>query len=273
MTDISRRDLLVGTALWANPALWALAEGAASADPTFPGGSIRPGDVARTAMLHDAVILTMLSQGTPASIRHLLALEPADVLLGQALASGVPAGTEKPQPDALRLGAKMAAAADALLQPMLPTNTTERDACLLYWDVATMLGSSGSPGPLKEAIPMDQLRGFFEALHRRLFIGIHTLEPDAEDIEGWIERIVAWDAQREGMSDRYARALATRDSAEWRRFVEEAGFYSVEDPYIRLALAARKGAVTSTEASARLTASQPACVYAKAMQAAIRAAS
>jgi len=235
---------------------------------------MQPGDFSRTALLLDAVVMAMLSSDTPSAMAALLAEDPSVVLLG---------GLE-PKPEflaelaansraqAITVGARMARAAESVLAKALPAATADRNTCRLYWDIAVLRASMPGAPAIPSSLSEADAYSFFEALHRSLSIGIHTLEPDAEDIEGWILRIVDWDEQREGISAQYAKVLAAQDDHLWKRYVDATDFYRAGDPLVQVGLAARKGRATGQEVAAAVARASGACLYANGLRAAMQAA-
>jgi hypothetical protein len=78
---------------------------------------------------------------------------------------------------------------------------------------------------------------------RRLMIGLHTFEPDAEDIDGWLERLVRWHNDLEALYTALGRAYAAPDAAPRRRFVTDPRFYDRRDALIRIARSLDHGAM------------------------------
>ena len=76
---------------------------------------------------------------------------------------------------------------------------------------------------------------------RRQLIRLHTFVPDAQDIDGWVPRLAAWNQGNDALSRRYAEAYVTPDAAKTRKFIHDTNFYTRNDAVIRLVRALHRG--------------------------------
>jgi hypothetical protein len=95
--------------------------------------------------------------------------------------------------------------------------------------------------PAAQALDVGQVEDLLRAMWQRALIGLHTFIPDRDDIEGWIERLLA--ARQEFSVDirRYAEAFANPDPDKMKRFIHDVSFYDRDDPIIRLARSLQHG--------------------------------
>ena len=85
------------------------------------------------------------------------------------------------------------------------------------------------------------LEELIRVLLQRALIELHTLIPDDENIEGWLENL--FDRQQRFYVDRerYAQAVANPDPEWVRRGIEEVNFYDRDEPIIQAARAIQHG--------------------------------
>ena len=76
---------------------------------------------------------------------------------------------------------------------------------------------------------------------RRQLIRLHTFVPDAQDIDGWVPRLAAWNQGNDALLRRYAEAYVTPDAAKTRKFIHDTNFYNRNDAVIRLVRALHRG--------------------------------
>ena len=126
----------------------------------------------------------------------------------------------------------------------------ERDARLLR-ELHARAGGSLAPAPARDAADL------LEALSRRVLIGIHTYIPDAQDVEGWMERLIRLHDSAHAFWRQLAAAFQTARAA-----ADE--FYSASDPIIAAAVAVDGGALDPAEAG-RALAAAPRTSYGRAL--------
>lgn len=160
--------------------------------------------------------------------------------------------------------------------PRKPTDcSVYHDACVLR-EVYGLVGAPYDPdllaheeGGRTAGLPPE----VFAAVHRvgktalqRALIEVHTLIPDLEDPDGWLDRLLAtFQRHRVGL-DRYAEAVLRPDPDRWRRFVEEPPFYRADDEAIALARAIGRGEIAEDcDVAVLLAARDPVSCYGKAL--------
>lgn len=121
-----------------------------------------------------------------------------------------------------------------------------RDAAVLralYASDPRPAGAASVPA----AAPAD-LADLLRASHQRTFIRMHTLDPDPDDLDGWVVRLVRWHREIEPVAERYAEAYLRPDPDRLRRHVAAPNFYDHSDGLIRLARALHQGRPVSADA-------------------------
>lgn len=119
-------------------------------------------------------------------------------------------------------------------------------------------------------ISREELGELFSVQQQRFFIEMHTFVPDADDIEGWFDRLDQMIREWEGNMERLASAVVDPDVEKVQRYVNESNFYDEDDALIRLADSIRSGGHPSqSEIDAALSV-EPRSGYARALHQAIR---
>lgn len=153
--------------------------------------------------------------------------------------------------------------AQAVLAPPAP-DAAERN---LYRDGALVRDWSApaEATPPEATVILDALL----TLERRLFVRVHTIEPDSEDPAGWIEKLIDWRLQRSAWLESLARVTASPDPGLWARHVNGTPpLYADRDPLLHLLRAARSGdRLSSADVKARIELPSHA-LYAQAVRAA-----
>lgn len=188
--------------------------------------------------------------------------------------SGTPEDPLLAQKLAFALGGVTHFAADAVLKPLMSAragadwNTTHRlmqgravsadtrrdpDAIReisAYYDVHVFreVYLSGEEEPFSAFLlaangtaPGQALEAFARALFQRALLSAHTLDPDRDDVDGWLDRLFARVQPLYVDIDRYVRVFERPDPEMARRFGVEDAFYRADDPLVRLARAAQRG--------------------------------
>lgn len=125
--------------------------------------------------------------------------------------------------------------------PDCPQSPTD---CSVYHDVyvfRAVYGSGGAEPYPQESIlrtpgeDVDRLEDLVRALLQRALIGLHTLIPDHEDVDGWLDRLIGLRQRWRVDVERYAQAFSDPDPDMVQRFIEDINFYDPADDIVRLA--------------------------------------
>lgn len=120
--------------------------------------------------------------------------------------------------------------------------------------------------PAAGSFEAQDVAEFFQVLHQRFFIEMHTFVPDVEDIEGWFdrlhERMEALAAER----NRFAEVVTNPDPVKVREYVTDTNFYNDGDAILQLAAAIRRGSRPSQEEIDAALAAEPGSWYARALK-------
>lgn len=190
--------------------------------------------LATSNALSERVAQLLLGQREAAHAFAGLWKDPSEPLAVLAAASG---GKAPPAP--VVASALMWLVHQAVEDELKPTVADEeRD---IYQDVAVMKAWAGhmeaEAQSSEEAIHLS-----LQSLERRLFVQLHTFEPDSEDVVTWIEKLIEWHEGRQRLLARYARVWVRPDVAAWRRHVEgKPPLVSLRDPLWPLLVSARNG--------------------------------
>jgi len=85
-----------------------------------------------------------------------------------------------------------------------------------------------------ESFSTKDIHELFRGIEQRTFIRLHTFECDAEDIEGWIIKLVNWHKSNEPLLGRYAEVYNAPEPAKTQQLIDRANFYDRTDPIIEL---------------------------------------
>lgn len=100
-----------------------------------------------------------------------------------------------------------------------------------------LLDPKEHPAVAGVAIDGGSLEQLIRALVQRSILALHSLTPDEQNIEGWLENLLTLQ-QRYGVNlQRYSQIFAQPDPAKVRRYITERNFYAENDPHIRVARA------------------------------------
>lgn len=235
-----------------------LAAFAAAPAPGATSGSNGPGMLTGIALAHDCAAVCIAYDAVAPAVKQALSKRLEIVALGNVIPSGarrLPAMLESKEErrQALALGFVIHRAAERTWPAA--SNTAEAG---IYQDAHL----------LRQAIPNTSMpmKALLEDTGRRLMIGIHTFEPDAEDVENWIARLIDWDERTHRMYSEYAAAYSSPDSGKLKRYVEAVNFYDASDPLIAMAPELRRGdRVAEPDLQAAMSA-PPKSVYGKALR-------
>lgn len=116
--------------------------------------------------------------------------------------------------------------------------------------------------------PRAAVAELLRALIQQGLLALHTIIPDREDPEGWIDRLLA---RRQAMTvaiERYAAALTAPDPGMVRRFIDEPRLWCADEPLMRLRQG--DGELDGAVIDAALDAAQDGCLYGQALRRAFR---
>jgi len=89
--------------------------------------------------------------------------------------------------------------------------------------------------------PGQALEEFIRSLFQRALLSCHTLDPDRDDIEGWLDRLFGRVQPLYIDIDLYVRVAAAPDAVKMQRYRVETEFYVASDPVIAAARAIQRG--------------------------------
>lgn len=142
-------------------------------------------------------------------------------------------------------------AADRQMKPVFraadPQHTQNPTDCSVYHDafVFREVYANGADEPYHPAMFDDRWKAANEvlrALLQRALLELHTLIPAGEDIEGWLDRLLALRQTYQVSRARYVEAILRPDPAKVQRFIVAMNFYDATDPIIAAARALQRGA-------------------------------
>lgn len=204
------------------------------------------GRISRIAFLDDAASLAVVTGKVPAATARAILSNRCLFLGGGALN----AGAAQPQQALALAASREAAAAYSSIEPASAKDKLQRDARILR-ELASRAGAGGGQ------LTASDVASLFDALNRRVLIGIHTYIPDENDVAGWMERLIRLhDSARiyfDQLAEAYLGARAARDA-----------FYDADDPLVRAAASADYGPLNQAGVQAALTA-RPKSAYAAAL--------
>jgi hypothetical protein len=188
------------------------------------------GLITEMVFLDDCVRLAMYDPALPAASKNALAGN-ADWVRSGALS---PAAAEAPTPVLYAL-----LAGRLFSEALMEQRKSDSAEARLYQDVAVLRDLARTAGcdPSKAAPVADLL----ELLHVRARLSLHTLNPDDENIHGWLEGVFHWWGDERDLRASIAAVYSAPDAAGMKEF--GAGFYAPSDPLIRLARGFEFGAV------------------------------
>lgn len=279
--------------------------------PKCNGASALSENITHTAIVDDSLRLACAAAWLPKPLAAACKAHPAMTRLGgsarlgdrftvgiltalrQTLAAGEPLSEAQQGRAAFTLGWLSHRAADRQMKPVFrqtcPDAPEKPTDCSIYHDVFVFRevydngrrepyhGDLLQPETLDAAadanvVAMEELLG---VLLRRRLIAIHTLKPDGDDVESWLDRLLGLVQWSTVNVQRYAEALAHPDPDKVRRFIVETNFYDRDEPIIDAARRLREAddalpadevaaAVLARAASHYALALQTACGYLRA---------
>jgi hypothetical protein len=210
-------------------------------------------------LAEDTVNLVAYAGTVPAGVKRILVKRLEVVVLGRLLELLGPnpdlSSAEPEDRTALRAGWTIHRSA----AEYMPQTSAEQ---ALYRDAA-VLRSYAEQG---RSASVAQVENLLEALDRRLFIFVHTFEPDEEDVWGWLDRVADWHEQAAIRRKRFGQAYAAPEPGALRNHLTEPNFLSHSDALVRFARAAGKGEQPSrTELAAALESARGQSLYARTL--------
>ncbi len=140
----------------------------------------------------------------------------------------------------------------------------------VYQDVGLMRWWAGAGAQTQ--VEADALLVGLQTIERRLFIRIHTIEPDSDDPAGWIERLVDWHEGRAQLLARYTSVITNPDAALWRQHVEgKPPLFAVKDRVLSVLQRARQGDRLPAKVVLEAMNGEAGCAYGQAVLRACRA--
>lgn len=106
--------------------------------------------------------------------------------------------------------------------------------------------------------PGRALEAFARALFQRALLSSHTLAPDKQDLDGWMENLFARVPPLYIDIDLYVRVLEQPDPAKMEAYGVTTDFYRADDPVVRLARDVQHGRVMTDAARCAAAAAEGA---------------
>jgi hypothetical protein len=114
--------------------------------------------------------------------------------------------------------------------------------------------------------PGQALEQFTRSLFQRALLSSHTLNPDSDDIDGWLDRLFARLQTLYLDIALYSQVFTSPDPAKLAQYEVTTAFYHAEDPAIRVARALQRGEVVARDTiAAALTVEANASHYGQAL--------
>jgi hypothetical protein len=120
----------------------------------------------------------------------------------------------------------------------------------VYYDVKVFreVYLAGSEDPFNRFLfadaklePVRALEEFVTSLFQRALLAAHTLAPDRDDLDGWLENLIAQVQPLYLSVERYVSVFRSPDPEKTRRYGVETEFYRKDDPAVASARAAQRG--------------------------------
>lgn len=96
--------------------------------------------------------------------------------------------------------------------------------------------------------PGQALEAFVRSLFQRALLSCHTLDPDRDAIDQWLERLFGLVQPLYLDIDLYTRVFTSPDPAQARRYEVDGTFYRVADPIVLAARTLQRGGVVAQKA-------------------------
>jgi hypothetical protein len=119
--------------------------------------------------------------------------------------------------------------------------------------------------------PGRALEAFVRALFQRALLSCHTLDPDSDDVQGWLDRLFGAVQPLYLDVDLWVQVFQRPEPAKQERFLVETAFYRADDPAIRVARALQAGQpVGAAQVESALRAEANESRYGQALQTGVR---
>lgn len=120
--------------------------------------------------------------------------------------------------------------------------------------------------PAARGLEIGAVEELCQALLQRSLVSLHTLIPDDQDAEGWLEHLFKLRQEFRVDVRRYAEAIARPDLQKLRRFIVETRFYDPQEPLIAAARALQHGQALPAAKVRDGLRGEPATHYGKALK-------
>lgn len=120
--------------------------------------------------------------------------------------------------------------------------------------------------PAVQGLDVPGVEDFFRALLQRALIELHTLIPDRDDIDGWLDRLFSVRQRLHLDLERYAAAVAAPDPGKYQKFIVEMNFYDRDEPIIGAARGLQRGEAVTAEQVHQAVAAEARSHYAQALK-------
>ncbi len=266
-TTFDRRELLKLSALATASTLLPVAvfgtAGATSGDGMSPGTGLT-----RIAACDDCLRIALVSEGFPGDLARVLVRNWDVARIGSVLqdTSRLTALLKTPATPATekQLAFALGALAHLGVSQQLYPGETGFNERMVYHDAALLRHFSGGTINASSEDVVDLLA----TIDSRTHIRIHTFQPDVEQVDDWILRLVTWNEGKSELRQRYAQAIAAPDAAKMRKYVDDENFYDPKDEIIQLAAALRRGdAESSIDIKSASSDAKAQSLYARALAA------
>jgi hypothetical protein len=117
----------------------------------------------------------------------------------------------------------------AVFTPLYKQESSEKGR--LYRDAAVLKYKIEFLSTINAAEFEDMLK----LMWHRAAVRMHTLTPDRQEWETWLENFADWYYQDRQTIEQYAKLVKKENSSEWNEFVDKPGFFSEDDHLIELA--------------------------------------
>jgi hypothetical protein len=127
----------------------------------------------------------------------------------------------------------------------------------VYYDVKVFreVYLAGSEDPFNRflfsdsrAEPVRALEEFVTSLFQRALLAAHTLAPDGENLDAWLDRLIGQVQPLYLSVERYVSVFRAPDPDKVRRYGVETEFYRTDDPAVAAARAAQRGEKVTAQA-------------------------
>ena len=159
---------------------------------------------------------------------------------------------------AFSLGGLTHQACDNLMNPLMKRRADSKREISAYYDthVFRQVYLTGGAEPFNrflvadnDTAPGQALEAFVRSLFQRALLSSHTIKPDFDDVDAWLDRL--FDAVQSLYIDinMYVDVFHQPDPDKVQRYGVETEFYRADDPAIQAARALQRGEKVSAEAA------------------------